>query len=737
MKKLKNSLYLLLLASAMLVSCKKDQPSNQAPPVAEFTDLKVPDNFKFETQRNISLNVDLDDQGVGYKYGIRVYDAMPSSDNSSLLYSGYSSTGSITTELTVPQTLRRLYLVRMAPDGSSSLSVVEATGSSITHDFKGKNAGKRKTVVVSPDCNSGCNQTVSSGWLNTSGSTVYCITGNINGINDNSGNATLRICGNITISNNISISGNTKLEITDGSSLTVPGINMNNNNGNQGQIIVYTTGTLTITNNFSAYGTITNHGTFNINSESYLYGVFTNNGTFHTKGVNSSTHNNNGPITNNGTMIYDGNLTENNNTTFNNNCYLWVKKKYEINSLVNNYSYIQVDGNFRSNGNSTLNFYNGAMMFVKGNAAGPLNGDMVGNGTTSVVKITGGISSNSGADFTGNLEVCASSYGTNGSNNITQNGALKNGAVAVCDQAYIPTGACNPEGNGTPTVTDTDGDGVADDNDLFPNDPLRAGESFYPGSNQMGTLAYEDLWPAKGDYDFNDIVLDYRYRLITDADNNVKDIEVTYALRAIGGTFRNGFGLQLGVAPSAVASVSRNVNFAPNSSSGTGVESGQAKAVIIFFENAFDVLANNGTQTVNTNPAETSSPVDTNSLTITFTNAVSAASLGTFPYNPFIYTNRTRGQEVHLSGKEPTDLANLGLFGQVDDDTEPGQGRYYVTENNLPWAINITQQFDYPQEKKDIVQAYLNFASWAQSGGASSTDWYLDNPGNRTNSLIY
>ncbi|MEQ9261851.1 MAG: LruC domain-containing protein, partial [Owenweeksia sp.] len=306
------------------------------------------------------------------------------------------------------------------------------------------------------------------------------------------------------------------------------------------------------------------------------------------------------------------------------------------------------------------------------------------------------------------------------------------------DQAYIATSSCNPEGNGTPSVSDTDNDGVADENDLFPNDPLRAGESFYPSSNQMATLAFEDLWPAKGDYDFNDIVLDYRYRLITDADNNVKDIEFYYSLRAIGGTFRNGFGIQLEVAPSVVSGVSRNGNFVSGLTlNANGTEANQAKAVIMVFENGFDVLTNNGTKTVNTDRSEASSRIDTNDLSITFTNAVAPASLGTFPYNPFIFTNRNRGREVHLSGKEPTDLADVSSFGQVDDDTQGGVGKYYVTEGNLPWAINITQHWDYPSEKEDIVQAYLKFANWAQSGGSNFTDWYLNSPGYRDGNLIY
>ncbi|MEQ9263568.1 MAG: LruC domain-containing protein, partial [Owenweeksia sp.] len=308
------------------------------------------------------------------------------------------------------------------------------------------------------------------------------------------------------------------------------------------------------------------------------------------------------------------------------------------------------------------------------------------------------------------------------------------------DQAYIATSSCNPEGNGTPSVSDTDNDGVADENDLFPNDPLRAGESFYPGSDTYGTLAFEDLWPGQGDYDFNDVVVDYQYRMITNASNDVVDIEISYALRAIGGSFKNGLGIELNVPSSAVASVTRNnsLNAGVVTLNANGTEANQTNAVIILFDNAFDVLTNNGTATVNTIVGATPSTVDTAVVSLTFTSAKTVAELGAAPYNPFIFVDQDRGREVHLAGKEPTDLADGNIFGSSDDDSNPGQSRYYVTSSNLPWALNIAQHWDYPSEKEDIVQAYLKFANWAQSGGSNFTDWYLlEQPSYRNGAKIY
>jgi hypothetical protein len=35
-------------------------------------------------------------------------------------------------------------------------------------------------------------------------------------------------------------------------------------------------------------------------------------------------------------------------------------------------------------------------------------------------------------------------------------------------------------------------------------------ELFTPSKSQAGTIAFEDLWPYYGDYDFNDVALNYQ-----------------------------------------------------------------------------------------------------------------------------------------------------------------------------------------------------------------------------------
>ena len=742
MKKQVSTLLAGALLATLAVSCKKDTTTETTQPTSEITsmdEMVVSKDFSFQTDHEVSYNFTMPSTVSG-KYLVEIYDNNPTIGGviSSVLV---ESAGSIDGKVMMPRGASKMYAKVTSPNGSSEVHALTINGDNVYKSFAKGTKAVTKTVVVSPDCNTGCDQTISSGgWVNLDNAKTYCLTGNIQGINDNNGNAVIRVCGNVTVSGNISIKGNTEIQITDGSSLTVQQINMNDAGGQKGHITVYPTGTLTINGNFSAHGVVTNHGTFKVNSDAYIYGAFTNNSLFEVLGSGYSTLNRNGlgDIVNNGTMKYtNGNLTENSNTIFINNCQLWVKKELKFDATVHNYAYMYTDGNFRHNSSSTVTMYDGAMLSVNGNANGPLNGDFVGSGSTSVIKINNGISSNSSASYSGNLEICASSYGTNNSNNITLNGALQNGAVAACDQAYIATSACNPEGNGTPTITDTDNDGVADDNDAFPNDPNKASISYYPSSNTRGTLAYEDLWPAEGDYDFNDLVVDYQYTFHKNANNQVVEIQFDYKVNAIGGSYKNGFGFQFDFAPSAVQSVSgQQLNGNVVTVSGNGTESGQSKATIIAFENARDIITN-GSAFVNTEDGVPYVQPAGNTIIIELATPQTEAALGAAPYNPFIFVNETRGREVHLKNFAPTDLANTALLGTNNDDSNAGNGTYYQNENGLPWAISISDSFVYPKEKADIVTGYNFFATWAMSEGTSATNWYANESGNRTNSNLF
>jgi len=285
------------------------------------------------------------------------------------------------------------------------------------------------------------------------------------------------------------------------------------------------------------------------------------------------------------------------------------------------------------------------------------------------------------------------------------------------------------ETGGIPEVkeaTDSDGDGVLDENDEFPNDPLRAARNTYRGS-----LGFEDLWPAQGDYDFNDLVIDYEIDHIVNGENMLVDIEADWTIKAVFATFANGFGVDFKNLPINSISNVTGLNHTENilTLNGNGTEANQDNATVIFFDNVFSVVT--GSSFPHT------SPTTTLSSRISFSSPVSQSTTGYPPYNPFIFANGDRSKEIHLPGHTPTELANMQLFGTASDASALSNGYSYKTSNGLPWAIITTESFDFPIHGVPINEAYHNFAIWATSGGMLNTDWYKNLPGNRDSSKIY
>lgn len=269
------------------------------------------------------------------------------------------------------------------------------------------------------------------------------------------------------------------------------------------------------------------------------------------------------------------------------------------------------------------------------------------------------------------------------------------------------------------TSTDTDGDGVPDDQDDYPENPNIAFNNFSSEEGTWATLAFEDLWPGVGDYDFNDLVLFYNINQITNSDNLVARIEGTFYIDHIGATLDNGFGIELNANPAAIESVTGySLTEGYITLDGNGVEAGQSKAVVILFDNADKHL----NETLN--------------LVVNFTTPVGTSELGSMPYNPFLIKNGERGYEIHLPDMPPTNLADQNIFGTFEDNSIPAEGRYYKTDINLPWAIDIVYEFDYPLEKQQITKGYLKFGDWAESGGDVFEDWYKDLPGYRDDEYL-
>ncbi|MCI4671024.1 MAG: LruC domain-containing protein [Bacteroidia bacterium] len=284
---------------------------------------------------------------------------------------------------------------------------------------------------------------------------------------------------------------------------------------------------------------------------------------------------------------------------------------------------------------------------------------------------------------------------------------------------------------------DSDSDGVSDVYDDFPNDPNLAYKNHYPSANTYGTLAFEDLWPNTGDYDFNDLVADYKFTYRLNPVNEIVSMEAEFVIQAIGAGFHNGFGFETNLAPSDIASVTGNLiqkNYINLNANGT--ESGQSKAVIIVTDDCYNSFAKNG-GFVNTVAADPYITPDTIRVNIEFSGTKTYAQIGSAPYNPFLIINGTRGKEVHLPAYTPTDLADATLFGTGEDGTNISQSIYYKSPGNLPWGMNLPEKFVYPVEGEHISGAHLKFIPWVNSSGFSFMDWYQPQTDYRDENKLY
>ncbi len=293
-------------------------------------------------------------------------------------------------------------------------------------------------------------------------------------------------------------------------------------------------------------------------------------------------------------------------------------------------------------------------------------------------------------------------------------------SVTITNVTYAPGPGCSVT-NST-ACTDSDNDGECDATDDFPNDPNKAFSSTTPWMNWM----YEDLFPAYGDFDFNDMVVSAEREVITDADNDVRFVKVKAVVKAAGAGRAQGWAVELsGINPSDVVGVNgSDVTSGVMSLNGNGTENAQANAVVPVFDNFNNIINRAGGAFFNTVAGSPTGSCDTVEVMIELKKS-SAIQISDLNYNFFSFRTNDRAHEIHEMGFAPTSLADMSLFGTKMDATDLNNGDTYVSVDGLPWAISSSGDA-YPTEKTDIVEAFMKMAAWAQSGGTQYLDWHTN-----------
>lgn len=255
---------------------------------------------------------------------------------------------------------------------------------------------------------------------------------------------------------------------------------------------------------------------------------------------------------------------------------------------------------------------------------------------------------------------------------------------------------------------DFDGDGIPDHLDDDPGNPDVAFITNFPTSGKQ-VVAFEDLWPSTGDFDFNDIVLSNQATIFWDANFKPVKADFIISIDAIGATIHNGIGMMFydenkqSFGNNVIETVTGDAALDPDVTNG-----------IILSEDVFETIS----QYYQNNGLGPKAIPDTLNFTINF-----SSSAAEFIPELFIFRSDDRTYEIHRSEFNATAVMDQSLFNTLDDNG------HYKTSSGLPWGLEIILDGHYknPVEKVDMLLAYPDFQQWAVSGGAENTTWY-ENP---------
>ena len=235
--------------------------------------------------------------------------------------------------------------------------------------------------------------------------------------------------------------------------------------------------------------------------------------------------------------------------------------------------------------------------------------------------------------------------------------------------------------------------------------------------------AYEDLWPSKGDYDMNDVMVELKQQKefeMRSSDKEYKIYKETFALT----TYQNyveltsGLALKLELRSNPLSIVMKKVN--PETADTTVVNFTKESKGNVY------LLTDDVKGELNT----------TYIIEINYKSGITNDSKTALAY-PFIYRNNENDDmrwEVHIPYEAPTTKMDFSYFGLDDDCSVPAEGKFFVRSGSYPFAFCLSgvtinnfrnTLLNRDNEKKRISDLYPRFLGWSTSNGEENADWYL------------
>lgn len=235
-----------------------------------------------------------------------------------------------------------------------------------------------------------------------------------------------------------------------------------------------------------------------------------------------------------------------------------------------------------------------------------------------------------------------------------------------------------------------------------------------------GIYAFEDMWPAQGDYDMNDVIVRHTHEKTFAKDNSNAIQSESFIFKTFQNyaSLTNGLAFRVELPGNKVASTKCYIR-KPGESDFTETtafthEKDRNAEVYLL---TGDIRTDMGAEY---------------KVTLEYAEPVAKESEAV----PFIYraseANPDKRWEVHLPKENPTSKMDMAFFGQGNDASAVERGIYYVREGNYPFAIflsganekDVAKLLERSNETVPIDQLYNGYAGWVTSQGSSNKDWY-------------
>ena len=116
---------ILLTALGVSTSCQK-QDALEETVVKDMTKLQVPSGFSWESSKDIYFEVNITDMRFSKAiHVVSIYDADPALNGKFLARGSASISSAFSTKIYLPNTVKEVFIVKTAPDNSSSSQKVK------------------------------------------------------------------------------------------------------------------------------------------------------------------------------------------------------------------------------------------------------------------------------------------------------------------------------------------------------------------------------------------------------------------------------------------------------------------------------------------------------------------------------------------------------------------------------------------------------------------------------------